>query len=342
MKMPYLHWETDRQRENIAHFLDHEEYQNRKKKGKEELQRKNERRIERRELFNPFLGKPGSTPTGAPLRTMLPIPGILKSLSQVASSVPLRPSSRARGSLRSRCLFKSSKNGRVLANPLGQVLIDAARLYEAMMNFRDKMLIREYLYKSPPLHPRRTLDQAYYWTLKTTRARDRDQVIYRGTRPDPPHSIGLETKEWTCFHEDADESRKDDNLDKNRKEKFCVHCANHVRKVSRILMVDQLWMWILDEKTIITAFPKRYGLNKQDPTGVHKSIRDRLQNLRPGHIKTVFDLALIILEELTNVFFDRTKTTVSPCFFDKQVLASVTINLDQKTPHLYRISSQKS
>ncbi|CAN8104755.1 unnamed protein product [Discula destructiva] len=73
-------------------------------------------------------------------------------------------------------------------------------------------------------------------------------------------------------------------------------------------MVDQLWLWILDEKTIITAFPKRYGLNKQDTSGAHKSIRRRLQNLRPRHIKTVFDLAVIILDELTNVFFDRTKT----------------------------------
>lgn len=76
-------------------------------------------------------------------------------------------------------------------------------------------------------------------------------------------------------------------------------------------MVDQLWMWILDEKTIITAFPKRYGLNKRDPSEVHKSIRTRLHDLRPGHIRTVFDLALIILDELMNVFFDRTKIVVS-------------------------------
>ena len=68
--------------------------------------------------------------------------------------------------------------------PLGQYLIDAARLYEAMSTFRDRQMIDKYLYHNPPLHPRRTLDQSHYWTLKTTKARDRDQVVYRGTNID--------------------------------------------------------------------------------------------------------------------------------------------------------------
>lgn len=245
-------------------------------------------------------------------------PGIYETLTQVASAVHSWPLS-----LRSRHppLFKSDKTGRVLTNKdklagsLGQVFIDASRLYEAIMTYRDKMLIRRHLYHDTPLHPRRTLDQAYYRTLNTTKARDRDQVVYRGTRPDPAHSIDVKTREWTCFDEGTDS--KDQHTEETRgqepghKDQFCAHCANHVRKESRILLVGQLWMWILDEKTIITAFPKRYGLNKQDLSGVHKSIRVRLQILRPGHVKTVFDLALIILDELNNVFFDRTKTAVS-------------------------------
>ena len=75
-------------------------------------------------------------------------------------------------------------------------------------------------------------------------------------------------------------------------------------------MVDQLWMWILDEQTIITCFPKRYGANKQETDGssVHKSIRTRLQTIRQNHIRSVFDLALIIFDECSNILFDRTKT----------------------------------
>lgn len=336
--MPYLHWETDRQRENITRFLDQEEEKQRKKGERDELLRKQERQFERQELPRALTKQEEITPPKI-TRTRYLIgmspdsPGIYKTLTQVASAVQSKPRL-----WRSHhpALFKNDKNGRILADktqpagPLGQVLIDAARLYEAIVTYRDKMLIRKYLYKDPPLHPRRTLDQAYYSTLKTTKARDRDQVVYRGTRPDPPHSIDLKTREWTCSEEGTDgKDKRTENAQRQRSERkdqrtgntqeqkpdrndqFCDHCANHVRKVSRILMVDQLWMWILDDKTIITAFPKRYGLNKQDPSGMHKSIRVRLQNLRPGHIKTVFDLALIILDELTNVFFDRTKTTVS-------------------------------
>jgi hypothetical protein len=60
--------------------------------------------------------------------------------------------------------------------------------------------------------------------------------------------------------------------------------------------------------TIITSFPKRYGRNKPDPSAVHKSIRIRLKNARKNEIRSVYDLALIIIDECAKVFFDRTKT----------------------------------
>jgi len=43
-------------------------------------------------------------------------------------------------------------------------------------------------------------------------------------------------------------------------------------------MVDQLWLWILDDHTIITSFPRRWGRNKPDPLGVHKCLREHLSN----------------------------------------------------------------
>ena len=75
-------------------------------------------------------------------------------------------------------------------------------------------------------------------------------------------------------------------------------------------MVDQLWMWILDENTILTCFPRRYGIGKKDPSGVHHSIRRRLkdQTNPANHIRSVFDLGLIIIEQCFDTFFDRKKT----------------------------------
>jgi len=43
-------------------------------------------------------------------------------------------------------------------------------------------------------------------------------------------------------------------------------------------MVDQLWLWILDDHTTITSFPRRWGRNKPDPLGVHKCLREHLSN----------------------------------------------------------------
>jgi hypothetical protein len=60
--------------------------------------------------------------------------------------------------------------------------------------------------------------------------------------------------------------------------------------------------------TIITSFPKRYGRNKPDPSAVHKSIRLRLKVARKNEIRSIYDLALIIIDECSKVFFDRAKT----------------------------------
>jgi hypothetical protein len=73
----------------------------------------------------------------------------------------------------------------------------------------DERLLRKHLGSERPVHIRRTLDQSYYWTLKDTQRRDRDQVVYRATnRPD------------------------------------------QVPRTPRIVMVDQLWLWILDGSMI--------------------------------------------------------------------------------------------
>ncbi|GAB1312463.1 hypothetical protein MFIFM68171_02673 [Madurella fahalii] len=76
----------------------------------------------------------------------------------------------------------------------------------------------------------------------------------------------------------------------------------------RIIMVDQLWLWILDNNTIITAFPKRWGKNKADYSGVHRSIRMRLKGAQRDGVWSIHHLALIIIDQCSRVFFDRTKS----------------------------------
>ena len=73
----------------------------------------------------------------------------------------------------------------------------------------DEKLILAYMFDEAPLHFRRTLDQYYYYNVPTTEARDVDQVVSR-----------YYEKTW------PDKKGRDNNL---------------------LLMVDQLWLWILDE-----------------------------------------------------------------------------------------------
>jgi hypothetical protein len=57
--------------------------------------------------------------------------------------------------------------------------------------------------------------------------------------------------------------------------------------------------------TIISFFPKRWGRNVPDFSGIYTSIRHRLDRLRIGEIKSVYDLGLIIMNQCSTVFFDH-------------------------------------
>lgn len=325
--MPYLHWETDRNRNAFSEFIEKETIQQ-KNDTKTYLDKLKEERKDFRANIKKFMAKPTDTMETTQQTEVAKSEGrsgalkarrmsLLDHLMKWASKTPqqkqvmvkkmnaLGETQWRRTTLRTIVLGLGKQklqvvNGRVKTNSLlGQYLIDAARLYEAMSNYRDKKLVRKYLHTDPPFHPRRTLDQAYYWSLTTTSARDRDQVVYRGTRAPASqlHQYDIEKQCWPVHNE---LHIKDDS--------DCTTCRASIRQVPRLVMVDQLWMWILDKKTIITLFPKRYGANKNDGSGVHKSIRARLKSTQKNQIRSVFDLALIIIDECSNTFFDRTKT----------------------------------
>jgi hypothetical protein len=121
---------------------------------------------------------------------------------------------------------------------LGQVLFRAALLFEAIDDYFDQILVSENLYKCPPLHPRRTLDQTQYWTLRTRKKRHRDQVVYRGTAPQ---------QEFMHHHNCRRGFRCNDQRHCNwDREGPCNQCQHDICKIARVIMVDQLWLWILD------------------------------------------------------------------------------------------------
>lgn len=94
---------------------------------------------------------------------------------------------------------------------LAQYLLLLAKLGADVPSDDHARLFRANIHREPPMHPRRTLDQYYFSTLKDTILRDKDQVVYRGTK--------TRSFEGSSWHE------------------------------PQIVMVDQLWLWILDDSS---------------------------------------------------------------------------------------------
>lgn len=110
---------------------------------------------------------------------------------------------------------------------VGRILFCAARIAKLMVSYEDDELVSKYLYANPPLHPRRTLHQSlneYSNFLRDTERLDKDQIVYRAT-------AGL----------------KDPTRQQCSKFCQCSDCTSARATVPRFLMVDQLWVFVLDE-----------------------------------------------------------------------------------------------
>jgi len=128
----------------------------------------------------------------------------------------------------------------------------------------DEMLIRAHLATSTAsLHVRRTLDQSFYHNIDTE-SRDQDQVVYR----------------YQLKGTDLDSSDVD----------------------PKIVMVDQLWMWVLGPSLIVTSFPQRWQQPKNDPLNVLDNVIEDINSKTREPVKSVYDLAMTITSRCTGVF----------------------------------------
>ncbi|KAL1873161.1 hypothetical protein Daus18300_003980 [Diaporthe australafricana] len=155
-------------------------------------------------------------------------------------------------------------------NKLGQYLLDLAQLWEAMDMERDERLVRQGL------------------VSRDTEGKLSEPVLHIRRTLDQSYFLNL-----------TDTSQRD-------RDQVVYRATQGRENFTRVVMVDQLWLWVLDEHTIITSFSKRWGRNKPDSSGIHKSLRDRLAQ-NDCKIMSAWHLAFIIMDQCSNVFFDRTK-----------------------------------
>ncbi|KAJ5788736.1 Mitochondrial substrate/solute carrier [Penicillium paradoxum] len=155
----------------------------------------------------------------------------------------------------------------------------------------EAQLIWTYLGSEPPVHFRRTLDQYGYPNLRSTVARDDDQMLWKRTRR--PARIDEQLREYL--------QPDDDDPDKPGADEFMN---------GNVLMVDQLWIWIIDEKTVITFFPQQEATTSEgklfEQSNLHNSIYNELNGDLSRRFETAGDLAALIMLHAVTVLLDKT------------------------------------
>jgi hypothetical protein len=171
---------------------------------------------------------------------------------------------------------------------------------------KEHRLIWRYLTHSAnlPLHHRRSLDQYGYPTLRDVSARDLDQVLYKRTRADADaefkqkksgiHSKLIEAKKrarnkaWGIRENPVDDGTRGMN--------------------AKVLMVDCLWLWIIDERTVITCFPSKETTNTADN---HADLRDAIYKDINGDPRlatqchTCVEFAALAIRHAVTVFLEQ-------------------------------------
>ncbi|KAJ5947732.1 hypothetical protein N7466_000747 [Penicillium verhagenii] len=155
----------------------------------------------------------------------------------------------------------------------------------------EAQLIWQYLGCEPPIHFRRTLDQFGYPNLRSTVARDDDQMLWKRTRR--PAHLDEQLREYLDAASDGPEdSEQTEFMDGN------------------VLMVDQLWLWIVDKKTIVTFFPNQEATTSEgklfEQSNLHSSIYNELNGDLARRFETAGDLAALIMLHAVTVLLDRT------------------------------------
>ena len=123
--------------------------------------------------------------------------------------------------------------------------------------------IDAYIHSDKPLHCRRTLDQYSYYMMDTTEPRDLDQIVYKWAR-------NKQSRQQSA--EGVRESFSEDELDiKSGADRDNPTEIPREPRHRPVIMVDQLWLWVLPDGTVVTSLP-----NTADPSKMY-NIQTRLE-----------------------------------------------------------------
>ena len=133
----------------------------------------------------------------------------------------------------------------LIAGRLAEARFAIDRLPQPRLSTTEEKIIWHYLVEPSnlPLHHRRTLDQYGYPNLRSTKTRDDDQVLYKRTKANNRRQAWAEKVSARLKA-----SRRHLRPDRGRVEKSAAEATATLRSEdnSKVIMVDQLWLWITD------------------------------------------------------------------------------------------------
>ncbi|KYK60808.1 hypothetical protein DCS_01946 [Drechmeria coniospora] len=184
----------------------------------------------------------------------------------------------------------------------------------------ELQVVWEFLGHDPPVNCRRTMDQYRYPSLRDTRSRDDDQMLYKLT------------KERTCAARDQDRSlygqtstagsgsakggRQSSSASMGWRERLMGKNgaddgddAGSSVLNGNVLMVDQLWLWVIHSHTVLSFFPKRESDPIEGPLYQQADLRDSIfneVNIDLGRqCENALDLAALAALHAVSVLLDR-------------------------------------
>ena len=162
----------------------------------------------------------------------------------------------------------------------------------------EHKLIWQHLTSDRPVHCRRTLDQYGYPSLRNTAVRDADQILYKRTKVDADASS----------HKDLSVKHRLQSSRTAAARQSSLPNANDT--VAKVLMVDQLWLWIVDNKTVITFFAPK---EKEDDDGglwkegdLRSEIYQDINGDYANQCEDPFDFAALAIYHAVKALLDRT------------------------------------
>ncbi|GAP91371.2 putative ankyrin repeat protein [Rosellinia necatrix] len=205
---------------------------------------------------------------------------------------------------------RRQKHGR--ARPVPKEIADLESL--------ESRVIWEFIGYDHPLNARRTLDQYGYPALQDTWARDDDQMLYKLTKQrmvdplkrkrDMYHNAEGPTSAVSPASWFASVAEKVlDTTDTSGSEEDKKDPGRDIIN-GNALMVDQLWLWAVDNTTLMTFFPKRESHPIEGPlfqqADLRNSIYNELNGDLTGRCENALDLAAFITLHAVTVLLDRT------------------------------------